>query len=198
MMKIIKIQLSHILTISISQWFRQGYFCSQRDIWQCLEGNGNPLQCSCLENPRDGGAWWAAVYGVAQSRTRLKRLSSSSSRNSFGCHNWHLWVEARAAAEHPAIYRTASNNRVIQSKMSIVPRQRNLVYPLHPGLFRSIHPYTELRIYWSVVRRTFNCSYQDILFLSFFLRWQSSLRWWKGRYWLMFFLFAFSWSQTKG
>ena len=43
------------------------------------EGNGNPLQCSCLENPRDGAAWWAAVYGVAQSRTRLKRLSSSSS-----------------------------------------------------------------------------------------------------------------------
>ena len=43
------------------------------------EGNGNPLQCSCLENPKDGGAWWAAVYGVAQSRTRLKRLSSSSS-----------------------------------------------------------------------------------------------------------------------
>ena len=44
------------------------------------EGNGNPLQCSCLENPRDGGACWAAVYGVAaQSRTRLKRLSSSSS-----------------------------------------------------------------------------------------------------------------------
>ena len=43
------------------------------------EGNGNPLQCSCLENPRDGGAWWAAVCGVAQSRTQLKRLSSSSS-----------------------------------------------------------------------------------------------------------------------
>src|SRR5574340_1081686 len=43
------------------------------------EGNGNPLQCSCLENPRDGGAWWAAVYGVTQSRRQLKRLSSSSS-----------------------------------------------------------------------------------------------------------------------
>ena len=43
------------------------------------EGNSNPLQCSCLENPRDGGAWWAAVYGVTQSRTQLKRLSSSSS-----------------------------------------------------------------------------------------------------------------------
>ena len=47
------------------------------------EGNGNPFQCSCLENPRDGGAWWAAIYGVAQSRTRLRRLSSSSS-NSIG------------------------------------------------------------------------------------------------------------------
>ena len=44
------------------------------------EGNGNPLHCSCLENPRDGGAWWAAVYGVTQSWTRLKRLSSSSSQ----------------------------------------------------------------------------------------------------------------------
>ena len=47
------------------------------------EGNGNRLQCSCLENPRDGGAWWAAVYGVAQSQTRLKRLSSSSSRQVY-------------------------------------------------------------------------------------------------------------------
>ena len=41
------------------------------------EGNDSPLQCSCLENPRDGGAWWTAVYGVAQSQTRLKRLSSN-------------------------------------------------------------------------------------------------------------------------
>ena len=49
------------------------------------EGNGNPLQCSCLENPRDGGAWWAAVYGVSQSRTQLKRLSSSSSIVSTWC-----------------------------------------------------------------------------------------------------------------
>ena len=49
------------------------------------EGNGNPLQCSCLENPRDGGAWWAAISGVAQSRTRLKWLSSSSSSVVFPC-----------------------------------------------------------------------------------------------------------------
>ena len=50
-----------------------------KELFYCLVWYGNPLQCSCLENPRDGGAWWAAVCGVAQSRTRLKRLSSSSS-----------------------------------------------------------------------------------------------------------------------
>ena len=43
------------------------------------EGNGNPLQYSCLENPMDRGAWWAAIYGIAQSQTQLKQLSSSSS-----------------------------------------------------------------------------------------------------------------------
>ena len=59
------------------------------------EGNGNPLQCSCLENPKDGGAWWAAVYGVAQSRTRLKRLISSNSTcmslASLGCWPASYW-----------------------------------------------------------------------------------------------------------
>ena len=59
------------------------------------EGNGNPLQCSCLENPRDGGAWWATVYGVAQSWTRLKRLSSSSSSRSEGPAPAGVW-EGRA------------------------------------------------------------------------------------------------------
>ena len=58
------------------------------------EGNGNPLQYSCLENPRDRGACWAAVYGVAQSRTRLTRLSSSSTlfyiRDSSICGSWSL------------------------------------------------------------------------------------------------------------
>ena len=52
------------------------------------EGNGNPLQCSCLENPRDRGAWWAAaVSGVTQGWTRLKRLSSSSSSMDKTCHS---------------------------------------------------------------------------------------------------------------
>ena len=72
------------------------------------EGNGNPLQCSCLENPRDGGVWWAAVYGVAQSGTQLKRLSSSSSRYTsiqgvdlggvifFGCGRAPTWMLSKA------------------------------------------------------------------------------------------------------
>ena len=60
------------------------------------EGKGNPLQCSCLENPRDRGTWWAAVSGVAQSQTRLKWLSSS---NAYICNlerwYWWTWFQAR-------------------------------------------------------------------------------------------------------
>ena len=57
-----------------TEWLHSDFLLS------CIgEGNGNPFQCSCLENPRDGGTWWAAVYGVAQSRTRLKWLCSSRS-----------------------------------------------------------------------------------------------------------------------
>ena len=62
------------------------------------EGNGNPLQCSCLENPRDGGTLWAAVYGVAQSRTRLKRLSSSSS--SMCIQNSYTGLERKEILTH--------------------------------------------------------------------------------------------------
>ena len=72
--------------VGCSPWGRQESEMTERLHFHfslsCIgEGNGNPLQHSCLENPRDGGAWWAAVYGVAQSWTRLKRLSSSSSRS---------------------------------------------------------------------------------------------------------------------
>ena len=70
--------------VGCSPWGREELDSTERLHFQfslsCIgEGNGNPLQCSRLENPRDGGAWWAALYGIAQSRTRLKRLSSSSS-----------------------------------------------------------------------------------------------------------------------
>ena len=72
--------------VGCSPWGREESDTTERQHFHfslsCIgEGNGNPLQCSCLENPRDGGAWWAAVYGVAQSWTRLKRLSSGSSSN---------------------------------------------------------------------------------------------------------------------
>ena len=74
--------------VGCSPWGRQESDTTERLPFHfslsCIgEGNGNPLQCSCLENLRDGGAWWAAVYGVAQSRTRLKQLSSSSSSRVF-------------------------------------------------------------------------------------------------------------------
>ena len=70
--------------VGCSPWGRKELDTTERHHFpfslSCIgEGNGNPLQCSCLESPRDGGAWWAAVYGVPQGRTRLKRLSSSSS-----------------------------------------------------------------------------------------------------------------------
>ena len=69
-----RLQSMGSLRLDTTEWLRFHFSLS------CLgEGNGNPLQCCCLENPRDGGAWWAAVYGVAQSRTRLRRISSSSS-----------------------------------------------------------------------------------------------------------------------
>ena len=71
-----------------------------------------PLQCSCLENPRDGGAWWASVYGVAQSQTRLKRLSSSSSSN--------VIRRAQGAPRKNEIYTTfkKSRERVFRDKRS--------------------------------------------------------------------------------
>ena len=74
--------------VGCSPWGREESDITERLPFQfslsCIgEGNGNPLQCSCLENPRDRGAWWAAVYGVAQSWTWLKRRSSSSSSNMY-------------------------------------------------------------------------------------------------------------------
>ena len=66
------------------------------------EGNGNPLPCSCLENPRDGGAWWAAIYGVAQSRTQLKWLSSSS-KAEWSAHNWEYENEFKTCSFWPCV-----------------------------------------------------------------------------------------------
>ena len=70
--------------------YKQSWIYNKEHLW---EGDGIPLQYSCLENPMDGGAWWVAVYGVAQSRTWLKQLSSSSSSSSSSsimCQNCHF------------------------------------------------------------------------------------------------------------
>ena len=103
--------LENIMLSDINQPQKDKYYMSPLT-WGTGEGNGNPLQCSCLQNPRDGRAWWAAIYGVAQSWTQLKRLNSSSSSTSvmrlvidygrwgviylsFGCFEkrWPQWVQ---------------------------------------------------------------------------------------------------------
>ena len=94
-----------------SSWGRWGSDTTERLHFHfslsCIgEGNGNPHQCSCLENPRDGGAWWAAVRGVAQSRTWLKRLSSSSS-SSKGMSLIHIekvYILSRATKNDTGLY----------------------------------------------------------------------------------------------
>ena len=76
----ISLQSKGLSRVFFSTIQRNQFFDGQHSLWSLTsifgEGNGNPLQSSCLENPRDRGAWWAAVYGVAQSRTQLKQLSS--------------------------------------------------------------------------------------------------------------------------
>ena len=89
------------------------------------EGNGDSLQCSCLENPRDRGAWWAAVYGVSQSWTRLKRLGSSSSRP----------TESTAVSLEPEIdHEERETHRVLCPRLPAKERQvwDFALEPLHP------------------------------------------------------------------
>ena len=92
------------------------------------EGNDNPLQCYCLENPRDGGAWWAAVYGVGQSQTQLKRLSSSSSsvirctENTMICH----WLSQRRKSP-----------RLKSNELSYIPSSEQATHSFAHFVFKS-------------------------------------------------------------
>ena len=87
-------------TISLRKIFARCFpngmtmWCATKHEKPKTEGTHSPLQCSCLENPRDGGAWWAAIYGVAQSRPRLKRLSSSSKETHFLGGTVYVMMEA--------------------------------------------------------------------------------------------------------
>ena len=92
------------------------------------EGNGNPLQCPCLENPRDRGAWWAAVCGIAQSQTRLMWLSSSSSRG-----HWYLFC---FQLQVTWIFRTTTSFllAILVSPLVLTPQN-----PIIPVVFMSSH-----------------------------------------------------------
>ena len=95
------------------------------------EGNGNPLQCSCLENPRDGGAWWAAIYGVARGQTQLRWLSSSSS-------SWPLQSSSKITPENAKM--TLRNNACLvlsifihlYDVLSIVSLTTRIIYKNYP------------------------------------------------------------------
>ena len=102
------------------------------------EGNGNALQCSCLENPRDGGAWWAAVYGVAQSRTQLKWLSIS-------CKTKTDLLEALSSTSpllHPSLYGINRNSPLYTHISCTYSHTIYLLFPprlyVFPPLWRSI------------------------------------------------------------
>ena len=91
------LQTMRLLRVVMTEWLHFHFSLS------CIgEGNGNPLQCPCLENPRDGGAWWAAVCAVAQSRTQLKRLSSSNTHLGEGSVTIIKWVNTYGA--QPSIW----------------------------------------------------------------------------------------------
>ena len=107
------------------------------------EGNGNPLQCSCLENPRDGGAWLAAIYGVAQSRTRLKWLSSSS---------------------RLVITFLPRSKRLLISWLQEPPSNSLSLFPLFPHLF-AMKWWDQMP--WSLFFEYFELRYFSIIFAEF-------------------------------
>ena len=92
------------------------------------EGNGNPLQCSCLENPRDGEAWWAAVYGVAQSRARLKWLSCSQG---YGFSSSHVWMWGFDLKESWALKNWCFWTVVLENTLES-PLDCKEIQPVHP------------------------------------------------------------------
>ena len=105
----------------------------------CLgEGTGNPLQCSCLENPRDGGAWWAAVYGVTQSRTRMKWLCSSIAINVSIFIKIRFWESCcinkitQGQIGNPRVYTHRHTHRNIHMNMHVCIHMNfflNIYYP---------------------------------------------------------------------
>ena len=104
--------------------------CDPEFLFSCIGGgNGNPLQCSCPENPRDGGAWWAAVYGSPQSRTRLKRLGSGSASRA------HPWRPTRGSLTSPSyLVRKRTLGPPLENNPEIPPSSRDEGLRLLHGL----------------------------------------------------------------
>ena len=88
------------------------------------EGNGNPLQCSCLKNPRDGGAWWAAVCGIAQSWTRLMQLSSSRARQRSqeepGCEAFEPVANRRRCRKTPRAHLNKLQRNKLETELMLI------------------------------------------------------------------------------
>ena len=147
--------------VDCSQW---GFEESDTTEWlpfhfslSCIgEGNGNPLQCSCLDNPRDGEAWWAAVFGVAQSWTWLKRLSSilycTSPPNMIQSSSVqllsHVWLFATPwTATHQASLSITNSQSLLKfmSVESVMPSNHLILYCsllLPPSIFPSIRVFS--------------------------------------------------------
>ena len=110
------------------------------------EGNGNPLQCSCWENPRDGGAWWAATYGVAQSRTRLKQLSSRSSSHFYKHTHPHTPI-MRILPGPSQVYCYMTSNRALQTRQGHTEAKAVLCMDTTPPPFSSpSDPHTQSQV----------------------------------------------------
>ena len=124
------------------------------------EGNGNPLQCSCLENPRGGGAWWAAVYGVAQSRTRRKRLSSSNA----------TYTKETGAVELGTLQRETETLILDPNASLIQSRCEKAKPPVSPSfsvfVFLSFPSYSHILSFQSLLTADIILSY--LVFLIFF------------------------------
>ena len=110
------------------------------------EGNGNPLQCSCLENPRDGGAWWATIYGVAQSQTQLKRLSSSSSRGEKGMNRQRTGAisgsettSCAAVMVNTCPYRFVQTHRIYNKSAVTIQMRERVVFSTDDAVVTECH-----------------------------------------------------------
>ena len=133
------------------------------------EGNGNPLQCSCLENPRDGGAWWAAIYGVAQSRTRLKRLSSFHLQTLLDLSV--VVLPATGKLPCPPLYRPvvvwSSGQLLALFRRSLFPRDLDHSLPEAPSSICFICLISRLWVFFTVTVHALFTLHCDCLWLLF-------------------------------